>query len=517
MWNGPFLNEIFALARSNKRNIILIFFLSVLDSLLTLYFSVIIGEIVEKTLDYSLTSIDVYHVFFIICFWAFLTYWFNFLKLSENKKFTPRIQFIFTKFLVFVQETIDEKKDELTELLLTEVAKVQNVLLFGSQLALHSGIAILIIISYVFCISKLICLCIFLFLLLNIAFNFYINIRLEKSSEDLLVSRVEITSTLLEIIRVRKDLLQFNLQDRFLNVLRKNIKKMFLNVDDHSKYIALSRSLVKFFNYVFAIGVLVLLSTLEFEISTAITLIALIFFLRQPITHIHDYFKNLKTISPGLSRLNDFFRNQNKRVPIHHELQSNKDTKAILVDNVSFKINDKVILENLSHTFQKGINFIKGDSGSGKTTLCKIICHMITPQDGVVRFLSNKEHPLNIVLVNQNPIIFNDTIDKNIFVMNSAKLKVDFLQRHGHLYNTLAGKTLQANQLSGGQQQLVTILRALYLQPDILVLDEFSNNLSLEITQSIMHDLVKYRKNLITIIASHRLQEYKYDTILNLG
>lgn len=516
MWKGPFLKEIISLASANRRSIILIFILSILDSLLTLYFGIIIGDVVECTLDYSLSAGQLYQVFFIICSWTFLFYWFNYLKLSENKKFTPRIQFVFMKLLAFMRGPVDEKNDELTELLLSEVSKVQNVLLFGSQLAIHSGIAILVITSYVFYISKLVCFCIFLFLLLNIVFNYYINIKLELSSENLLSSRVKITGTLLEIIRVRKDLLQYSLQERFLNVLIKNIGRMFSNVEEHSKYIAMSRSFVRFFNYFFAIGILVLISGFKSETSTAITLITLIFFLKEPITNIHEYFKNLKTISPSIVRLNAIFNFDPKESLNKYCLQKHEKKNTILVDKLHFEINDKIILNNVSHEFSQGINLIKGDSGSGKTTLCRILCQMIVPQDGTVHFMVNEENRKSIILVNQNPVIFNDTIDRNIFVKECSKLKNDFLRRHGHLYNTLNGRTLKANQLSGGQKQLVTILRALYLQPDILVLDEFSNSLSLEITKSIMQDLISHRKDLITIIASHRLKEYPYITILHL-
>jgi ABC-type bacteriocin/lantibiotic exporter with double-glycine peptidase domain len=57
--------------------------------------------------------------------------------------------------------------------------------------------------------------------------------------------------------------------------------------------------------------------------------------------------------------------------------------------------------------------------------------------------------------------------------------------------------------LSGGQRQRIGIARALYRQPKLLILDEFTNALDKDLEQKVMHNIYSLKKNITAILVSH--------------
>ncbi len=205
----------------------------------------------------------------------------------------------------------------------------------------------------------------------------------------------------------------------------------------------------------------------------------------------------------------------------------------ITLKNISFAYGDKVVINNLSHTFEKGkIYALVGQSGAGKSTLLDLIPRFIDPAAGEI-LLDNI--PLNQIklydlrkqmgLVTQETILFNDTVFNNIAfgienaseadVIRAAKIANahSFITALENGYQTNIGD--RGNKLSGGQRQRISIARAVLKNPPILLLDEATSALDTESERLVQDALNNLMQNRTTIVIAHRLSTIQHaDEIL---
>jgi ABC-type multidrug transport system fused ATPase/permease subunit len=184
------------------------------------------------------------------------------------------------------------------------------------------------------------------------------------------------------------------------------------------------------------------------------------------------------------------------------------------------------VIKNITLQIKKGEKIIvTGKSGAGKTTLMHLLLRFLKPQsgnmllDGVL--LSDHDESLRILIgyVPQNPYILDASIAENIaFGVNPEAIdysKISTLLREMNLYewttelpdrfDTIIGE--RGVKISGGQRQRLAIARVLYREPEILLLDEITNQLDQHTEKEILHiiDKIASRKKTIIMI-SHRSQ-----------
>jgi ABC-type lipoprotein export system ATPase subunit len=159
---------------------------------------------------------------------------------------------------------------------------------------------------------------------------------------------------------------------------------------------------------------------------------------------------------------------------------------------------------------------VMGPSGSGKTTLLNIIGMLDTPSNGEYYFLDEPVHKMSekkltelhktyIGFVFQSYHLIDElTVYENLETPLLYQ-KVNGNNRKGRVaealdkFNIVAKKDLFPNQLSGGQQQLVAIARAVIAEPKLILADEPTGNLHSEQGKEIM-DLLKELNNQGTTI-----------------
>lgn len=198
-------------------------------------------------------------------------------------------------------------------------------------------------------------------------------------------------------------------------------------------------------------------------------------------------------------------------------------TSAIRFENISLEIGRLSILNNISGTFYKGkITTLVGPSGAGKSTLLKMCNALVTPTSGEIFIESipiDSIHPTalrkNIGIVLQNAPFIHGTVFENIalpFTLQEKKLTekeaILFLEvvglDHTFLYR-------QAEDLSGGQKQKISIARSLVNKPKILLLDEITSALDPASVSEIEQLISKINKESgVTIIwITHNIEQAK--------
>ena len=200
--------------------------------------------------------------------------------------------------------------------------------------------------------------------------------------------------------------------------------------------------------------------------------------------------------------------------------------EKLSVEHVSWKYSEggEEVLEDISLDIFKGqsVAFV-GRSGAGKTTLSDIILGLLIPQEGHIRIdgvdITNikSEKSRLIGFVPQNVNLMDDTIRRNVAfgmrdediddglvwkALEQAQLK-EFVEKSAHGLDTTIGE--RGVRFSGGQRQRLAIARALYNDPDILILDEATAALDTETETAVMESIDSLKSEKTLIIIAHRL------------
>ena len=166
-----------------------------------------------------------------------------------------------------------------------------------------------------------------------------------------------------------------------------------------------------------------------------------------------------------------------------------------------------------------------GPSGGGKSTLLHLLAGFDYPQTGALNFA---DVPLNAFKrasyrkhtgwVPQQPLLFNDTIAANVSMSGTLdKTRLMHALEAAHCLEFaqeyLANETLigeGGNQLSGGQRQRLSIARAFYADPSLLLLDEATAALDNESEARVQEALIALMKGRTTVVVAHRLSTVQH-------
>ena len=184
---------------------------------------------------------------------------------------------------------------------------------------------------------------------------------------------------------------------------------------------------------------------------------------------------------------------------------------------------EEYALKGVSFKAEKGSRIaLVGESGSGKTTIANLLPRLFETTSGRIivggndiRNVTMKSLRMNIAMVTQEMVLFNDTIRANIAygTENASEESVieaaraahahEFIMQMPQGYDTIVGES--GVRLSGGQRQRICIARAIVRDAPILILDEATSSLDTESEREVQAALERLMKNRTTLIIAHRL------------
>ena len=285
--------------------------------------------------------------------------------------------------------------------------------------------------------------------------------------------------------------------------------------------------LIKFLTQAESVNVL---PALSLYIVAFVRLLPIISRFGTNLSRLRSFSPSVRLLSNEISKLEKYSKSD--ETSIESDRNFIKFEKNFELKNISFKYKDgdQNIFENFNFNIKRGTSIaFLGKSGSGKTTLINIICGLLRPTTGNL-FVDQKSIDKKVVgwqenigLISQDNYLLDDTLENNIIFLKKKdsvnKKKLDdaifysgvseFLNELKNGLNTKIGE--KGSILSSGQIQRVALARILYRDPEVLILDEFTNSLDPKNEDFILEKLkqLQIKKNKTYLIISHKLKPLK--------
>ena len=198
--------------------------------------------------------------------------------------------------------------------------------------------------------------------------------------------------------------------------------------------------------------------------------------------------------------------------------------------NLGFRYDKKEILSDIRIRVPVGTSVaLVGPSGAGKTTLVNMLARLFDPTDGAIliddvdlRRLHMDDWRTALAIVTQETVLFDDTVANNIaYGSGEADMERvaaaaraanahDFIERldGGKGYATRVGPS--GVRLSGGQRQRLAIARAIYRDPQVLILDEATSSLDAKAQTEVQKALGQLMVGCTTFVIAHRISTIRH-------
>lgn len=202
----------------------------------------------------------------------------------------------------------------------------------------------------------------------------------------------------------------------------------------------------------------------------------------------------------------------------------NNPFEKLEIKNLSFRFAGRsLLLKNINLSVNKGsITALIGESGCGKSTIFQVLQKFYLYETGDIlinNYINLMDLPTKnwrdvIAVVPQDIKLFNCSIIENICLSNredDLKLVIDLCEQHdlGNYFNQFpSGIFTKVGEdglnLSGGQKQIVALLRALFNKPQLLLLDEATAALDPKTETFILNLLIKLKEQMGILLVTHK-------------
>ncbi len=414
----------------------------------------------------------------------------------------------------------------------------------------RESIALVVIFVLLFIVNWLLALIIFL-LLVTVSSIYLKIIRpfLKSASEKNQLIRKGMFQTISEVFGMIKEIKIYSKENQIVEFYNKDNAKFEKNL----YYFYIINKLPKVVLEIFALALIIIVSLVFFNIgddytkhfpTLALLTVATIRFIPAfngivtALSYLKIFQVSLNLISKEIKEM-ELLAIENLNVTNLESSTKSEKNDYLQIKNLSFRYpnKDDYLIKDVSFKIDRGSKIaITGETGSGKSTLTHLILGLFSPENGDILF-ENKSIFKNIMhwrkklgYVPQKTYLLDSTIEKNIaFNFFNEDVDKSKMEKAIHIAN-LSQKIDDLPQglktkvgsdgirFSGGEKQRIALARAIYQDPEIIIMDEFTSSLDLDTENKILSLLSDFLKNKTSIIVSHRLNTIKNcDTVFHLN
>lgn len=246
----------------------------------------------------------------------------------------------------------------------------------------------------------------------------------------------------------------------------------------------------------------------------------------DPISQVSNLSSQIQSAFAALHRISEIL-NETEEQPVEHPQTIQNVKGHVEFDQLCFGYHDKEVLHHLNIDIQSGqMVAIVGPTGSGKTTLISLLLRFYDATSGCIRIdgvdirdIPREELRSMFGMVLQDTWLFHGTIYENIHygrlsarkdeVIEAARqANVDhFIRTLPDGYDSIVNE--EANNISQGEKQLLTIARALLKDPQIMILDEATSSVDTRLEKRLQDAMQNVMKGRTSFVIAHRLSTIK--------
>ncbi len=248
----------------------------------------------------------------------------------------------------------------------------------------------------------------------------------------------------------------------------------------------------------------------------------------QPISQLSQIVNNLQSTVAAAERVFEFLEADEEVRDASGEFELDKIKGNVKFENVSFGYDENnLVIKDFNLSVEAGQKIaIVGPTGSGKTTIVKLLERFYELDQGDIYVEGNNITDFSrsslrslYGMVQQDPWLYNTSIRENIRFGNLSATDEEVehaavTANADHFIRTLPGGydmviNEEANNISEGQKQLLTIARAILSDPKILILDESTSSVDTRTEQLLQSAMDKLMSGRTSFIIAHRLSTIK--------
>ncbi|WP_291579792.1 ABC transporter ATP-binding protein [Clostridium sp. UBA6640] len=405
---------------------------------------------------------------------------------------------------------------EILALIMDDVSIVAQNIVIGLPMLFSNIINFIIIICVLFNLNRKLTVLTLLVLPIYIVWFHHLNKKVRKTSKYEREKFSIVMKDAQEKLQAVDTIKVFNMESimtrNFESKLNSHFKFLKKNLVYNNLGSGLNRLIISLLPILILVYGSILITENQLSIGALIAFFTYISNIYEPLSNLSDYNLGLQASLSVSDRIMEFL--ELDIIKNIGTININK-FESIEFKDVSFGYEDnKFILKNFNFKINKGDHVgIVGKSGSGKSTLLKLLLGMYPVTSGQILINNIDIKNINIAslysmmsIQEQVPFIFDGTLEENL-VLNSSIKKTFLDDIISAMYVSEIGsydKKISLSNLSVGQMQRICMARALVKNPKILILDEPTAALDLDLEKKIQENLKSLTKDKTVLLVTHR-------------
>ena len=417
----------------------------------------------------------------------------------------------------------------LMQRVLSETTAVQRLLSQVLLTPLIDAIVLVIVIAYLLALSWQMTLVLFVLAPLTVLMFRFTSAKLQQGSLGINLSSRELGSELEETINGISDIQVFNAQPRRNERFREASKAAAKSIASTTAWMSLSNSGAQIF--ISITTALILLSAILLGRNWGLTFASALVFMQMapnlfvPVQRLISSYTMYQSLVPGIVSTYELFDTKPSVVEKADARPLGEVHGDITFDNVVFGYSPtQKVLNGVSFQIKEGetIAFV-GPIGCGKSTIMNLILRFLDPERG--RILLEGKDISDVTLnslreqvskLSQFPFFLKDTIRENVRLgrANASEQEIHEACKLAHIHDVIVDPqrmpkgydTVVDVQIpSGGQKRLIALARCLLRKPEVLLLDEPTENLDADQRNRLIQVIREYANERTCLVISHDL------------